>query len=367
MITKRDFLKAAILLGSSTMVVRMQALAAPTSLSSSIYKMPDESEPHIRTWMAFGASKKIWGSKLLSEVQRNLASIANTIVEFEPVNMLVREADLAIAKKLVNSKVKLIVFPLDDIWARDTGSVFVFDDMGRKAAIDFNFNGWGNKQAHAQDTQVAQFMAEAAGVPRVSPRLVLEGGALEVDGQGTGLMTESCILNDNRNPGLSKASVEATLKPLLGLDKIIWLPGVKGKDITDAHIDFYARFVRPGVVVAGYEPDNSFDDHEITKTNIALLKNANDAQGRKLVVHVLTGPASIRDKYASDDFAAGYLNYYLCNGAVIATEFGDKKADDEAKRILEKLYPDRKVIQLNIDGIAAGGGGIHCVTQQEPA
>lgn len=361
---KREFLQATIVFGSGVLFARVPAIAA--SLSSQ-YRMPDESERHLRTWMAFGASKKIWGSKLQPEVQRNLASIANAVVEFEPVNMLVREADLAIAKKLLNPKIKLLVLPLDDIWARDTGSVFVFDDMGRRAAIDFNFNGWGNKQTHAHDAKVARFMAKAAGVPLLSTELILEGGSIEVDGDGTAMLTESSVLNDNRNPDWSKADVEAELKDLLGIEKIIWLPGIKSKDITDAHIDFYARFVQPGVVVAGYEPDTSFYDHEITKANIELLKKATDAQGRKLEVHVLTGPSSIRDKYASADFAAGYLNYYLCNGAVIATEFGDKKADVDAKRLLETLYPARKVIQLNIDGIAAGGGGIHCATQQEPA
>lgn len=328
--------------------------------------MPDESEKHLRTWMAFGASKKIWGSKLHAEVQRNLARIANAIVEFEPVTMLVREADSAKAAKLLNPKIKLHQCPLDDIWARDTGSVFVFDDMGRKSAIDFNFNGWGNKQTHRLDAKVAAFMAQTAGVARLSTELILEGGSIEVDGNGTAMLTESSVLNENRNPGWSKADVEAELKELLGIEKIIWLPGVKGQDITDAHIDFYARFARPGVVVVGFEPDPSYADHEITKANIALLKNAIDAKGRKLEVHVIPGPSKIRDKFASDDFAAGYINYYVCNGGIIMSEFGDATADSAAKNMLQKLYPERKIVQVNIDGISAGGGGIHCTTQQEP-
>ncbi len=328
--------------------------------------MPDESEKHLRTWMAFGASKKIWGSKLHTEVQRNLASIANAISEFEPVSMLVRKAEYAKAAKLLNPKIKLITCELDDIWARDTGSVFVFDDMGRKSAIDFNFNGWGNKQVHTQDANVAAFMALTAGVARISTDLVLEGGSIEVDGNGSALLTESSVINENRNPGWSKADIEAELIDLLGIEKIIWLPGVKGQDITDAHIDFYARFVRPGVVVAGFEPDPSYADHEISKANIKLLKSATDAKGRKLEVHIISGPSKIRDKFASDDFAAGYINYYACNGGIIMPEFGDKLADQAAFNTLKKLYPKRKIVQVNADGISAGGGGIHCTTQQEP-
>lgn len=364
MITKRKFLQSALLLGCGAWLVKTQAFAA--SLIERNSHMPDESEKHLRTWMAFGASKSIWGSRLHAEVQRNLASIANAIIEFEPVNVLVRKADYAKAAKLLNPKIQLITCELDDIWARDTGSVFVIDDMGRKSAIDFNFNGWGNKQVHKHDAKVAAFMALTAGVPLLSTELILEGGSIEVDGNGTAMLTESSILNDNRNPGWSKADVEAELKELLGIEKIIWLPGVKGQDITDAHIDFYARFVRPGVVVAGFEPDPSYADHEITKANIKLLQSATDAKGRKLAVHVISGPSKIREKFANDDFAAGYINYYVCNGGIIMSEFGDKSADQAAKDTLKKLYPTRKIVQVNIDGISAGGGGIHCTTQQEP-
>jgi agmatine deiminase len=250
---------------------------------------------------------------------------------------------------------------------RDSGAVFVVDDMGQKSAIDFNFNGWGGKQTHINDEMVAAFMAETAGVSLISTELILEGGSIEVDGDGTALMTESSVLNENRNPDWSKAEVEAELNELLGIKKIIWLPGAKGQDITDAHIDFYARFVRPGVVLAGFEPDPNYPDHEITKANIALLKNSTDAQGRKLEVHVINGPSKIRDKYANDEFAAGYINYYVCNGGIIMSEFGDALADQAAKNTLQKLYPTRKIVQVNTDGISAGGGGIHCVTQQEPA
>jgi agmatine deiminase len=196
--------------------------------------------------------------------------------------------------------------------------------------------------------------------------LVLEGGGIEVDGHGTAIITESCVLNENRNPGVSKAECERELKRVLGLEKIIWLPGIKGKDITDGHTDFYARFASPGVVVAGYDPDPESFDHAVTERHLDILRTASDVEGRTLEVVVLEAPSHVREKYANDDFAAGYINFYVCNGAAIAPEFGDPRADAAAKNALMRVFPGREIVQLNIDGIAAGGGGIHCTTQQEP-
>ena len=329
--------------------------------------MPDEGELHKRTWMAFGAAKEIWGNKLLPEVQRNLALIARTIAQYEPVSMLVRESDYALAKKKIgSSSVELIVSPLNDLWMRDTGPVFVMNKQGQKAGVNFNFNGWGKKQEFGRDADVARFVSKYAKADVISTALVLEGGGIEVDGHGTAIITESCVLNSNRNPGVSKKECEAELKVLLGLKKILWLPGVKGMDITDGHTDFYARFARPGVVVAGFDPDPESFDHAVTKKHLEILKNSTDAQGRKVEVVVIDGPEHVRKAYKSNDFAAGYINFYVCNGAVIAPEFGDIKADRKAYQKLKTLFPDRDIIQINIDGIAAGGGGIHCTTQQEP-
>ena len=365
MLTRRASIQSLTLLGASTLLGHAERIFAMTSKPSDWF-MPDESEPHQRTWMAFGASRKIWGNELFPEVQRNLASIALSIARYEPVSMLVRQSDLSRAKQLMGDKVELIVCPHDDLWVRDTGAVFVVTKAGEKAGIDFNFNGWGEKQDFDLDTKVAAFMAQRAGVRRIETDLVLEGGGIEVDGHGTAIITESCVLNKNRNPGVSKAQCELELKSLLGLEKILWLPGVKGKDITDGHTDFYARFARPGVVIAGYDPDPESFDHAVTKRHLEILRTATDAQGRKLEVVVLQAPSKVRDKFASDDFAAGYINFYVCNGAVIAPEFGDAQTDAAAKRELQRVFPGREVVQINIDAIAAGGGGIHCTTQQEP-
>ncbi len=331
-----------------------------------LWFMPDESDPHQRTWMAFGASQEIWGKKLLPEVQRNLATIALTIAQYEPVSMLVRQSDLSLAQKLMGDKVDLLVCPLDDLWMRDTGPVFVVTKNGGKAGVDFNFNGWGKKQRFDGDAKIAAFVSQHAGVRRVQTSLVLEGGGIEVDGHGTAIITESCVLNKNRNPGVSKVQCEQELKRLLGVEKIIWLPGIKGKDITDGHTDFYARFARPGVVIAGYDPDPKSFDHAVTKQHLEILRTAKDVDNRNLEVVVLEAPSRVREQFSSVHFAAGYINFYLCNGAVIAPEFGDPRTDAAAKRELQRVFPGRKVVQINIDGIAAGGGGIHCTTQQEP-
>jgi agmatine deiminase len=330
------------------------------------WRMPDESEAHQRTWMAFGASEEIWGKKLLSEVQRNLALIALTIAKFEPVSMLVRQEDFETAKKLVGSKVHLVISPLNDLWMRDTSAVFVTNKQGKKAAIDFNFNGWGEKQAFEQDAEVAQLVASQAKVNVIETKLVLEGGGIEVDGHGTAIISESCVLNENRNPGVNKAQFESEIKNLLGLKKIIWIPGIKGMDITDGHTDFYARFASPGVVLAGFDSDPESYDNAVTTANISVLHKATDAQGKKLKVITLEAPSTVRLKYESKEFAAGYIGFYVCNGAVIAQEFGDKRADKAVKKTLQKAFPNRKIVQINIDAIAAGGGSVHCATQQEP-
>lgn len=339
--------------------------AAPPA--SGPWRMPDEADAHRRTWMSFGASADIWGQALLPTVRDNLGLIAATIAEFEPVTMLVRPAEMAAAREACGPKVQLLARAVDDLWVRDTGCVFVVADSGGLAAVDFNFNGWGGKQPHAADQQVARFMASQAGSTRLATQLVLEGGGIEVDGEGTAIITESCVLNTNRNPGRSRAWVEAELRRLLGLVHIIWLPGLRGHEITDGHTDFYARFTRPGVVVAHLDNDPDSPDHALTRRHLAILQAARDAAGRKLQVMPIASPARTRALTRRDEACTGYINFYVCNGAVLVPEFGDDRADESARKTLASLFADREVVALNIDGIAAGGGGIHCATQQEPA
>lgn len=370
MINRRRFLASSVLLSAGSLLGMRQVLANPAATqtaTSGTWRMPDESEPHARTWMAFGASPAIWGKDLLPETRRSLATLAQTIAKYEPVTLLVRPKEMGLAKKLVGDGVEMVACPLNDLWIRDTGPTFVTDVAGKKAAINFNFNGWGNKQAHERDAKVAAFVAQQSGVEVLTTKLVMEGGCIEVDGHGTAIITESCVLNSNRNPKMSKAQFEDHLMPLLGLEKIIWLPGIKGKDITDGHTDFYARFARPGVVLAGYDPDPDSFDHAVTKQHLELLQSATDASGKKLEVIPLEGPGTVRSDFVTNDFAAGYIGFYVCNGAVIMQQFGDKKADTAARQAVQKAFPGRKIEQINVDGIAAGGGSIHCATQQEPA
>ena len=361
MTSRRDFLQWGLLTPAAVLLGAAPALAAARP------RMPDEGERHQATWMAFGASDAVWGKRLLPAVRDNLATIARTIAAFEPVTMLVREQDEALAARLCGPGVTLQRQALDDIWLRDTGPVFVRQADGSVAGVDFNFNGWGGKQAYLQDAAVAAGVCRQAGVARVSSSLVLEGGAIEVDGEGTAIITASCVLNDNRNPGLGRAACEAELQRVLGVEKVIWLPGIAGRDITDGHTDFYARFCRPGVVLASVEPNPASWDHAVTQRHLAILREARDARGRSLQVLPLPAPRHVRAQYDRRDFAAGYANFHVCNGAVIAPQFGDAAADAYCRDLLREQFPQREVVQLNIDALAAGGGGIHCVTLQQPA
>ena len=347
--------------------------AAIPSLSENVQgTMPEESAPHKRTWMAFVASRDIWEDRQILEVQRNLLTIAHTIANYEPVTMLVREQDYDMAVERIGEyppsvyPIDLIKAEMNDLWMRDTGPTFVMDGNGGKTAVNFNFNGWGEDQAYALDAKIADFVAQQAGTASIRSTVTLEGGCFEVDGQGTAIMTESCILNDNRNPDRTKQEIEAELKALLGLDKIIWLKGIKGKDITDGHTDFYARFARPGVVVVSRDTYRESYDYDVTRENIESLSAATDAQGRALELVVLDTPWTISTKYGTENFAAGYVGYYVCNNAVIMQKFGDAEADEAAKAKLTALFPNHHIEQLAVNGIASGGGSIHCATQQEP-
>ncbi len=345
---------------------------AKAHLKSTQWFMPEESELHKRTWMSFIASYDIWEERQVKEVQRNLALIAKTIAKYEPVSILVRIEDYNIVLGLLegldthNYPIELIEFKMNDLWIRDTGPAFVINKKGQKAAVNFNFNGWGEDQDYQFDAKVADFLAKQAGVNSIHSNLILEGGCFELDGQGTAIMTKSCILNENRNPNKGKMEIENELKELLGLDKIIWLKGIKGRDITDGHTDFYARFAKPGVVIVSRDTSKSSYDYKITRENIEILKSATDVNDIPLELVILDTPWDINTRYGTKEFAAGYVGYYVCNGAIIMQKFGDKKADVAAKQKLATVFPKHNIDQIAIDGIASGGGSIHCATQQEP-
>lgn len=372
MSTRREFIKQASVIagvGAAFMGLGLSPVSA-LAASEGRWYMPDEGDKHEQAFIAFGAQSAIW-EDFTPDVQAALGRIARTIAGYEPVTVFCRESERDLAEEHCGTaNVTYVVIELDDIWMRDIGANFVVDGNGELGAVDFNFDGWGNKQRHGKDAQVAKQVAHREEARYQRSELVGEGGGIEVDGHGTGIMTESSWINANRNPGWSKAEVEQELKDRLGLRKIIWLPGIKGKDITDAHVDFYARFVKPGVVIANLDSAPESYDNKVTRAHLEILKNATDADGRQLQVHTVSPPLKPRkSKFSRDnpDFAAGYINYFVINGAIISPEFGDKAADRKAFDLLSGLYPDREVVQLNIDAIAAGGGGIHCVTNHQPS
>lgn len=368
--TRRNFIKQTAIVAGLGAAACLGLRPSPAQAATdSLWRMPEESDRHAQAFIAFGAQAAIW-EDFTPHVHTAIGLIARTIARYEPVTVFCRPSERNLAEQHCGTRnIRFVTTELDDIWMRDIGANFVIDGHGNLGAVDFNFNGWGNKQQHAKDAELAAVVAKTTKAVYLRSELVGEGGAIEVDGHGTGIMTESSWINSNRNPGWDKAEVEQALKERLGLRKIIWLPGIKGKDITDAHVDFYTRFVKLGVVIANLDNDPKSYDRAVTLAHLEILKKATDADGRPLQVHTLSPPLKPRKSQfnrKNPDFAAGYINYFVVNGAVIAPEFGDREADAKALELLSGLYPDREMVMLNIDAIAAGGGGIHCVTSHQP-
>ncbi|MEV6977312.1 agmatine deiminase family protein [Kitasatospora sp. NPDC093806] len=353
--------------GPSTAAGTAPASPAGTPSAAARAAMPAESRPHTRTFMAWPALEEVWGDQLPG-VRQDIAGLAQAIAGYEPVVLLARPDQAEQARQLCGSTVEVLDLMVDDLWARDTGPTFVLGPQGL-AGVDFNFNGWGNKQTHANDSQVARKLLEHYGIPRVQAPVTGEGGGIEVDGEGTLMATESSWVNDNRNPGKTRDQIEAAFKELLGVEKVLWIKGVAGQDITDCHIDALARFAEPGTVVLHRPFPGTPTDVWTTAADQArgVLDAATDAKGRKLRIVELTEPDPDQIEGYGKDFLATYLNYYVVNGGVIVPRFGDRAADDRAAGVLGELHPGRKVTQVSINHIAAGGGGIHCATQQQPA
>ncbi|MFJ6618025.1 agmatine deiminase family protein [Kitasatospora sp. NPDC091335] len=329
--------------------------------------MPAESHPHTRTFMAWPALEEVWGDQLPG-VRQDIAGLARAVAGFEPVVLLARPDQADQARQACGSSVEVLDLMVDDLWARDTGPTFVTGPQGL-AGVDFHFNGWGGKQTHANDARVARDLLAHYGITRLQAPVTGEGGGIEVDGEGTLMATESSWVNDNRNPGTSRDRIEASFKELLGVDKVIWLKGVAGQDITDCHVDALARFAEPGTVLLHRPAADTPPDVWTTAAEqaVQVLGSATDAGGRTLKVVDLPEPDFDLIRGEGRNFLATYINYYVCNGGVIVPRFGDRSADDRAAGLIGDLHPGRKVTQVAIDHIAAGGGGIHCATQQQPA
>ena len=331
------------------------------------WRVPAEDTEHLRTWMAWPSSRAIWG-RWLPGVQHDIALIARTIARFEPVVMCARDAAAARqARQWCGPRVKVIDdIPVNDCWMRDTGPVFRLAPNGDLGALGLGFNGWGGRQVHRKDRLVARRIARRVEAPFVRAGVTGEGGGVECDGDGTLMATESCWVNDNRNPGMTRDQIEQELLAQYGAEKMIWFPGIRGRDITDDHVDATSRFVRPGVVMVQVPPRGRDDVWaRDARQQRDILSESTDAKGRRLEVVEMAGPHDVRSMYRG--FLDSYVNFALANGAVITAQFGDRTRDEACKRTLQEAFPDRRVVQLDVDRLHEGGGGIHCVTQQQPA
>ncbi|MBY8976621.1 agmatine deiminase family protein [Rhodobacteraceae bacterium NNCM2] len=327
------------------------------------FAMPPEWAPHARTWMMWPCREEVWDN--MDETRRNYADVAHAIRAFEPVTMAVRPADAAQARDLLGSDIALFEVPLDDSWARDAGPCFLTDGQGGLAGASFRFNAWGGKY-HPFDSDDAfadAVLAETGARPFASP-LIAEGGGISVDGEGTILTTESCFPNPNRNPGWSREEIAAELMAMLGGDKVIWLPGDVEEVETDGHVDGIAAFVAPGVVLAERSGGPDHPWHAAIEENLAALAGQTDAKGRP--IRVVTIPDAQETQSESERFCRSFVNSYIVNGGVITPFYGER-ADGLAREVFEELFPGRRIAQVPIGEIAIGGGGIHCITQQEPA
>lgn len=326
------------------------------------WHVPDEAAPHLRTFMQWPVSRRIHINPVfLEELQRAVARIANVIAEFEPVVMLTADSRHPSARRLLSENVELWHVPTEDLWVRDSGPLFINNGAGDQNIVTLNFNGWGGKQKHLHDGKVALRVARELGMPMVDFAITGEPGGVVNDGAGLLLAHESSWVNRNRNT-VPKEVIEERLLSAYGAERMIWAPGLKGHDITDFHIDALARFVRPGAVMIQLPDEVSPGDpfSEAAWRTHDILQDSPD------INEVIVVPEPRTARVTSKDFVASYVNYYVCNGAVIAAQFGDRTTDRAAEETLRTVYPDRQIIMMNVDPIGEIGGGVHCATMQQP-
>lgn len=353
--------------------------------SSDGFHMPAELAPHDGTWMLWPERPDNWrnGAK---PAQAAFAAVAEAISASEPVTMGVSAGQWAHARAVLSDRVRVVELSADDSWVRDCGPTFVIDGHGRRRGVDWRFNAWGGLESGLyfpwnRDDQVAAKVIDIEGADRYRAPLVLEGGSIHVDGEGTLLTTEQCLLNRNRNPTLTRRDIEGLLRSYLGVDTVIWLGEGVHLDETDGHVDNLACFVRPGVVALTWTDDRSDPQHAISLDARRRLEKATDAQGRSLEVVTLPspGPLHLTDEEAAgidavegtmarragDRLAGSYVNYYTATSRIVWPLL-DPATDDAAGEILRGLHPERDVVGVDAREILLGGGNIHCITQQVP-
>jgi agmatine deiminase len=333
------------------------------------FSMPAEWLPHERTWMAWPTEGYTLGNDP-AEAYRAWSQVANTIARYEPVTMVVDPGAAAYARSWLAPAVTQVERPLDDAWMRDIGPTFLTDGRGNLAAADWIFNGWGAQSwaSWGKDAEIAESVAELAEARRFASRMVNEGGGIHVDGDGTVLATETVQLDPGRNPGWTREQVEAELRGFLGVRKVIWLPRGLTRDYgefgTRGHVDIVAAFVKPGVVVVHSQPDPAHPDYEVSRENAAMLRATTDARGRRLEVVEVLAPTMLEEDGEPVDYS--YINHYLANGLALLCAFDDPR-DEAAAEVFAKLLPERKIEFVDARPLFTRGGGIHCITQQQPA
>lgn len=350
------------------------------------FRMPAEYEKHAGCWMLWPERPDNWrdGAK---PAQRAFVTVATAISQFEPVTVGVNRDQFKNARAILPPQIRVVEISSNDAWMRDTGPTFVINDRGQIRGIDWEFNAWGGLNGGLypvweQDNLVAQKVLEIERVDRHKASFILEGGAIHVDGQGTALVTEECLLNSNRNPSLSRREIEQSLMDYLNVRHIIWLGRGVYLDETDGHIDNLVCFVRPSVVALTWTEDKHDPQYDISCDALERLNRATDAQGRRLTIHKIhqPGPLYITEaesrgvdvlegshpRRAGQRMAGSYINFYIANGGIIAPIFDDPH-DTFALQQLQALFPERKVIGVPGREILLGGGNIHCITQQQPA
>ena len=331
------------------------------------FVMPAEWQPHARTWMAWPSSGYTLGSTdgEIHEARRTWASVANAVVEFEPVSMICEATDFEIARGYLDPRVELVAGELNDAWMRDIGPTFVRAADGQLAAVNWIFNGWG-AQHWAQwdkDSKIASQIAELTGVERIDSWLINEGGGIHVNGTGTVLLTETVQLGEGRNAGHTKQEVEAEIHRLLGTDRAIWLKRGLTRDYdefgTRGHIDIVACFADETTILYHDQQNPEHPDFAVSQE----VRDALSAHPEFRLVP-LAAPKTLFDEEGPVDYS--YINHYIVNGAVILCAFDDEN-DENAKRVLQEVYPGREIVLVDARPLFARGGGIHCITQQQPA
>ena len=336
------------------------------------YRMPGEWEKHTCCWMQWPhdnpnfksyAEIPSWSHFDIEKGRVAWANVANAITNFEPVKMIVHPDNIINAKKLLNEKVEIHKFINDDAWARDSGAIFLLNKENKLGGIDWEFNGWGKFFPYDSDNKIAKFMIKNADATYFKNNMILEGGSIHTDGDGTLLTTEQCLLNKNRNPDLSKEKIEENLKNYLGVNKIIWLKNGTDEG-TDGHVDNVACFVKPGKILALSCSDKQDPFYDKINENLEILKTALDSKGNFLDIIELE--MSYKRLIPNDDEPSSYINFYIANKGIVMPSFDDQKADIRAKDIIQSAFPDRKIITINGIDISMGGGNVHCITQQQP-